>query len=175
MSAAVSVIASQGLGAPTALIAKTAGVSNGSLFTYFDTKADLFNQLYMELKAEMATAALEGLSIEGDFREQMLHVWSHWVGWAVSCPDKRRTLVLLNVSDDITPASRRAGDQVMARLAKLLDKSRETGPMRDVPLAFVAALMNAIADTATDFMISEPENAEKHCADAFDAFWRIVS
>ena len=31
-----------GLGAPTATIAKEAGVSNGSLFTYFETKADLF-------------------------------------------------------------------------------------------------------------------------------------
>ena len=47
MSAAIHVIASQGLGAATATIAKEAGVSNGSLFTYFQTKADLFNQLYI--------------------------------------------------------------------------------------------------------------------------------
>jgi AcrR family transcriptional regulator len=39
MSAAIRVIASEGLGAPTATIAKEAGVSNGSLFTYFETKA----------------------------------------------------------------------------------------------------------------------------------------
>ena len=38
MLATVRVIASQGLGAPTAMIAKQAGVSNGSLFTYFETK-----------------------------------------------------------------------------------------------------------------------------------------
>jgi hypothetical protein len=43
MSAAIRVIASQGLGAATATIAKEAGVSNGSLFTYFETKADLLN------------------------------------------------------------------------------------------------------------------------------------
>jgi AcrR family transcriptional regulator len=29
-------------------IAKEAGVANGSLFTYFETKADLFNQLYLQ-------------------------------------------------------------------------------------------------------------------------------
>jgi AcrR family transcriptional regulator len=39
MSAAIRVIASEGPGAPTATIAKEAGVSNGSLFTYFETKA----------------------------------------------------------------------------------------------------------------------------------------
>jgi AcrR family transcriptional regulator len=61
MSAAIRVIAAQGLGAPTATIAKEAGVSNGSLFTYFETKADLLNQLYVGLKTEMGAAALDGL------------------------------------------------------------------------------------------------------------------
>jgi AcrR family transcriptional regulator len=52
MSAAIKAIAVQGLSAPTSLIAKEAGVSNGSLFTYFETKADLLNQLYCELRAD---------------------------------------------------------------------------------------------------------------------------
>lgn len=43
--AATRVIVKQGLSAPTAGIAKKAGVPNGSLFTYFETKADLFNRL----------------------------------------------------------------------------------------------------------------------------------
>jgi AcrR family transcriptional regulator len=50
VSAAIRVIAGEGLGAATATIAKEAGVSNGSLFTYFETKADLLNRLYVELK-----------------------------------------------------------------------------------------------------------------------------
>ena len=36
VAAAARVIAAQGLSAPTAVIAKEAGVSNGSLFTYFE-------------------------------------------------------------------------------------------------------------------------------------------
>ena len=60
MDAAARVIAVQGLGAATATIAREAGVSNGSLFTYFDTKADLLNQLYLELKTEMGAAADAG-------------------------------------------------------------------------------------------------------------------
>ncbi|QQE77111.1 TetR family transcriptional regulator [Alicyclobacillus sp. SO9] len=50
ISAAIRVISSQGLSASTALIAKEAVVSNGALFTYFETKADLFNRLSIELK-----------------------------------------------------------------------------------------------------------------------------
>ena len=75
MAAATRVIVTQGLSAPTATIAQEAGVSNGSLFTYFETKADMFNQLYLELKAGMASAALEGLPAEAELREQVFHIW----------------------------------------------------------------------------------------------------
>jgi AcrR family transcriptional regulator len=47
-------------------IAKEAGVANGSLFTYFEAKADLFNQLYLELKAEMASATLKNHPVSGE-------------------------------------------------------------------------------------------------------------
>jgi AcrR family transcriptional regulator len=75
MAAATHVIVTHGLSAPTAMIAQEAGVSNGSLFTYFETKADLFNQLYRELKAGMASAALEGLPARVDLRGQLFHIW----------------------------------------------------------------------------------------------------
>ncbi|HVV12985.1 TetR family transcriptional regulator [Amycolatopsis sp.] len=47
-----------------ALIARAAGISNGSLFTYFATTAELFDQLYLELKTGMVTASLAGISAE---------------------------------------------------------------------------------------------------------------
>jgi AcrR family transcriptional regulator len=174
MAAAIRVIAAQGLSAPTAVIAREAGVSNGSLFTYFETKAELLNQLYRELKAEMATAALDGLPAEREIREQALHMWSHWLRWATSYPDKRRTLAHLGVSDDITPESREAGHRTMAGIARLLARSRENGPMRDAPMGFVLALMNSLAEATVDFMIQDPANADKHCTTSFDAMWRML-
>jgi AcrR family transcriptional regulator len=175
MSAAIRVIGSQGLGAATAAIAKEAGVSNGSLFTYFETKADLLNQLYVALKAEMAAAALDGLPAESAIREQALHMWSHWLRWATACPEKRRTLAHLGVSDEITLESHQTANRAMAGIAKLLERSRENGPMREAPLGFVAALMSALADATIDFMIRDPANADKHGAAAFDALWRMIA
>ena len=127
MSAATRVIAAQGLGAATAAIAKEAGVSNGSLFTYFDTKADLLNQLYLELKADMGAAALGGLPADGDVREQMLHMWSGWLRWATAYPEKRRALAQLEVSDEITSPTHQAARQTLTGIAGLLERSRATG------------------------------------------------
>jgi AcrR family transcriptional regulator len=175
LSAAIRIFAAQGLGAPTATIAREAAVSNGSLFTYFETKADLLNQLYIALKTEMAAAALDGLPTEGGTREQVLHMWSHWLRWAASSPEKRRTLAHLGVSDEITPASREIGHRTMAGIARLLERSRENGPMREAPLALVVTLMNAMAEATIDFMIHDPANADQHCMTAFDAMWRMVA
>ena len=63
----------------------------------------------------------------------------------------------------------------MAGVRKLLERSRENGPMRDAPLGFVVALMSALADTTIDFMIHDPANADKHCMAGFDALWRMVA
>jgi AcrR family transcriptional regulator len=175
MSAATRVIAGQGLGAATATIAKEAGVSNGSLFTYFDTKADLLNQLYLELKTEMGTAALGGLPADGDVREQILRMWSRWLRWATSYPEKRRALAQLQVSDEITSLTHQAGSRAMTGVAELLERSRENGPMRDAPLAFVVALANALAEATIDFIIDDPDNADAHARTGFDAFWRMIA
>lgn len=175
MSAAVRLVASEGLGVATATIAKEAGVSNGSIFTYFETKADLFNQLYVELKSGMAATALHGLRPDAELREQLFTTWSNWMSWAFENPEKRRALAQLGVSDEITPASRQAGHKVMAGLARLMERSRAHGPMRDTPMPFVGAIMTAVAEATMDFMLGDPAHAEQHCQVGFEALWRVVS
>ena len=175
MAAATRVIAGQGLTAPTAAIAKEADVSNGSLFTYFATKADLLNALYIGLKAEMASAALDGMPEGSTARERLRHAWIHWLRWASARPEKRRALAHLDVSGEITSSSHEAAGRMLADLRDLLEESRRRGPMRKPPLAFVAALMSALADATTDFMINDPAGADAHAEAGFEALWRIVA
>jgi AcrR family transcriptional regulator len=175
MEAATRVIVTQGLSAPTATIALEAGVSNGSLFTYFETKADLFNQLYLELKTGMAVAALERFPAEGDLREQVFHVWSNWMDWATSNPEKRRALAQLSVSGEITPATRAIAQKTLASLADLMEQMRTHGSLRNASKGFAAAIMNSLAETTMDFMIQDPANAKRHCKVGFEVFWRAIS
>ena len=174
LEAATRIIVAQGLSAPTAGIAKEAGVPNGSFFTYFETKTELFNQLYRELKGEMAATALKGLVATAEPRERFFRVWQNWTNWAVACPDKRQALAQLSVSSEITAESRAFGHKVMADLAELADRSRADGPMRKAPLGFVLAIMNAVAESTMDYMTQDAHNAKKHCKEGFDALWRMV-
>jgi hypothetical protein len=95
--------------------------------------------------------------------------------WAVSSPEKRRALAQLGVSDEITPASRDAGHKTMAGIAELMERCRANGSMRKVPMAFVAAIMNSLAEATMDFMINDPTHAKKHCKVGFDALWRVIA
>ena len=175
MEAAARVIVTQGLSAPTATIAQEAGVSNGSLFTYFETKADLFNHLYLELKAGMAAAALKGFPAGDDLRKQVFHVWSNWMDWATSNPEKRRALAQLSVSGEITPATRAAAQKTMVSLADLMEQMRRNGSLRNASMGFAAAIMNSLAETTMDFMIHDPANAKRHRKAGFEVLWRAIS
>jgi AcrR family transcriptional regulator len=169
LAAATRAIAAQGLSAPTAVIAREAGVANGTLFTYFETKADLFSQLYLELKTGMAAASLEGIPVEAPVREQYSRAWSNWMRWGTLNPGKRRALALLGASDDIAPETRAAADQAMAEFGGMLDRARARGPMRDAPMEFVIAAVNSLAETTLDFMASDPARADEHSRSGFAA------
>jgi AcrR family transcriptional regulator len=175
LEAATRIIVMQGLSAPTAGIAKEAGVANGSLFTYFETKTDLFNNLYLELKAEMASATLKNLPVNAELHEQFWYAWRNWMNWALSNPPKRKALAQLGVSDEITPETRAAGHKTMAPLAELLERGRASGPMQKAPMGFVVALMYSVAEATMDFIAKDPANAKKHSKAGFDALWRMLS
>ena len=175
LEAATRSIVMQGLSAPTAGIAKEAGVANGSLFTYFETKTDLFNHLYLEIKAEIASAILKNRPASAEPREEFFRIWRNWMNWAVANPQKRKALTQLAVSDEITSETRAAGHKTMEPVAELLERARAIGAMQKAPKGFVAALMNSIAEATMDFMTQDPANAKKYSREGFDALWRMLS
>ena len=173
LDAATRFIVAHGLSAPTAGIAKEAGVANGSLFTYFRTKTDLFNQLYVAIKSEMASATMKDMHRSSDVRKRYFRVWENWTTWAMSNPDKRTVLAQLNASDELTSETRMAGHRTMAPMAELLQNVVAGGPMAKVSMNFSIALMNATAEATIDAMSQNRPHAKKHCKTGFEALWRM--
>src|ERR1700674_74915 len=106
LRAAVHEIAEAGLGAPTAKIARRAGVAAGTLFTYFTEKEELLNELYLELKGEGYTTGNSNVPHKGSLERRARHIWSGLLDWTIEFPEKRKVSAQLNVSDLITPATR---------------------------------------------------------------------
>ena len=88
-STAVRLFTERGIhGTPTSLIAREAGVSNGTLFYYFPTKEDLINFAYYEIKGRMAKEIVRGIGEERTDKEVMRRVWRNAILWRVEHPDE---------------------------------------------------------------------------------------
>src|SRR5882672_9607253 len=109
LNAAIEVFAERGLGAATSAISGTAGVAEGTLFTYFKTKDKLINALYREIKLELADAMMSGFPRKQRVRTRLRHVWDGYVNWGIANPKQRKVLAQLQVSEVLTEESRDAG------------------------------------------------------------------
>lgn len=176
LQAATEVIAKQGLGAPTASIAKAAGVADGTLFVYFPTKADLFDQLYRSIKEDMIADVMARLPAAGvDLKSRFWHIWRVWTLWGVQQPAQRKVLAQLSASDLVTSASRQAAVDAAGDILAIIAAISAAGALRDAPQAFVGALVEAMATVTMDSMAQNAALADTRCADGFTAVWNALS
>jgi AcrR family transcriptional regulator len=175
LAAATDIIAEQGLSAATAKIARAAGVADGSLFTYFPDKDDLLNQLYIELKADMRERMTSSYPKGGSLKTRARHVWDSYIAWGISFPAKRRAMAQLSVSDRITEKSRRAGEAGYGDVFAMMEEMSSRGGLRDRPPAFAASILQALAQTAMDFISRYPKEAKRYREAGFEAFWRATA
>ena len=175
LEAAISVVAEQGLAAPTATIAKQAGVAHGSLFNYFPTKADLLNAVYLQLKSELNYTVLEDLPGSADTRVQLEHLWIGWLNWGTSHPARRRTLAQLGVSDLITEVSRAKSVEGSAIGIDIFRRASAGGVLQDQPIEFIATIVDGLVGATIDHMIRDPANADTYRDIVFQALWKAMT
>jgi len=174
LRAAVREVAQSGLGAPTAKIAQRAGVAAGTLFTYFATKQQLLNELYLALKSEVYARVDAQFPGKGSLERRAQHIWSSYLDWAIQFPEKRKVSAQLNLSDVITPETREktaaAGSAVRQTMREL---DRRTTP-RGLPAGFAAAAMMALQEATMEFVARQPGRRKQLMARGFQVFWRAL-
>ncbi|MDB5972826.1 MAG: TetR family transcriptional regulator [Hydrocarboniphaga sp.] len=175
LAAAVQVMAEQGESAPTAKIAKLAGVAEGTLFTYFSSKDELLNQLYLAIKADMGEVMLSTYPKKASVRTRAEHVWGKYVAWGVANPHKRKVMAQLTMSGRVNEPSKASGSKAFADVQVLLNESMANSSLRELPSNFVGAVMTTLAEVTIDFMTREPADAERYAAAGFSAFWNAIT
>jgi AcrR family transcriptional regulator len=174
LQAAVHEIAEAGLGAPTAKIARRAGVAAGTLFTYFASKEELLNELYLDLKVEVYARVNAGFPHKASLERRAQHVWSSYLDWAIEFPEKRKVSAQLNVSDLITPETRARTAAERGTVDTTLSELGTRGALRGLPAGFAAATMSAMQEATMDFIAKQPKHRKELIERAFQVFWRAV-
>src|SRR6266850_8300524 len=138
LSAATQVFAERGLGAPTAAITSTAGIAEGTLFTYFKTKDELINALYREIKLELADAMMSDFPRKKNVHTRLRHVWDRYVNWGIANPKQRKVLAQLQVSEVLTKESEDAGSAPFVEFQIMIRDAIEQRVIRnDLPVELI--------------------------------------
>jgi AcrR family transcriptional regulator len=175
LEAATEAVAVLGVSAPTAKIARDAGVAEGTLFTYFANKDELLNRLYLELKMDLRDAVITGYPAAKSLIDRSRHFWDRYIGWGSAHPLERRAMRQLAVSDRITEETKRLAGDAFGEVNDMMREWAAGGALRRQPPLFVLAIMSAIADTTMDFIAREPAQAKRYTKAGFDAFWKAVA
>jgi AcrR family transcriptional regulator len=174
LQAAVHEIAKTGLGAPTAKIARRAGIAAGTLFTYFANKEELLNELYLELKVEVYTRINANFPHNADLDLRVAHVWSSFLDWAIEFPEKRKVSAQLNVSDLITPETRARTALERGAVDATFSELGRRQALRGLPAGFAAATMAAMQEATMDFIAKQPKQGKELKERAFQVLWRAL-
>lgn len=175
LAAACKLVAEHGTGAPTAKIAREARLAEGTLFTYFASKDDLLNQLYLELKTDFARLTVPSYPSNGSLRDRFEHFWNGFVDWGAKHPAKRKALRQLAVSGRITQETRDKSAVAFAEISTMFEQGRRDGVLKGEPQSFIGAVLDAIGTMTLDLIAQEPDRHEHYRKTGFSVFWDGIS
>ena len=174
LAAATELIAEQGLSVSTAKIAQIAGVAEGTLFTYFETKERLLNDLYLTLKCGEREEIMRDYPFQASLEERACHFWNTFVAFGVNHPDKYKVMLLLRVSDYIDEEVKRLGEKGYEALDEMLQECLGNGALKGQPSEFGAALLLSLMNMTVEFILQHPTEATRFRDAGFTAFWHAV-
>jgi len=175
LDAAVLTLAESGLSATTASIAKRADVAVGTLFTYFPSKEQLLNDVYLMLKADMATVLLADYPQDGDFRTQIMHVWRSYTEWSLRNPAGKRVLRLLTVSDLLTADTLAKTPESLNIAERMFDQAIKDSLFVTDNKEFIYAVLQNISDATSEQIEKRPDEKATLLELGFGMTWRAIS
>ncbi|MGV0877170.1 TetR/AcrR family transcriptional regulator [Martelella sp. FLE1502] len=171
LAAAEKLVAETGTGVSTARIAKAAGVAEGTVFVYFETKAALMAALLSELEQELAAAFSVG-DMPGDGgRGDIRHAWERMIAFGAAHPAKWRAIKRLKVSEFLTAAGRKQMDALFGDVQTALAKALRNHAQAGVTVDYAALVLNALAEVTFECIAAEPQRDRHYTELGFDLFW----
>jgi AcrR family transcriptional regulator len=174
LQSTVREIAEVGLGASTAKIAKGAGLAEGTIFTYFASKEELFNELYAAIKTDVYVKVNKEFPHSSGLYERAQHIWTRYLRWAWENPLEQKASVLLDLSPVISVETRKRLDEVRGFVPQTMQELGRCGAFRELPPGFASSAMLALQTPILELASRKPREAQKLIQKTFDAFWRLA-
>jgi AcrR family transcriptional regulator len=175
LASATNAIATSGLAASTKVIARDAGVGEGTLFVYFPTKEDLFCELYLELKADLTRTVAADYPKNEDVQTRLKHLWDRFVGWGLQNPEKRDALRQLSVSEKVSQVVEHAEDETCSSMASMIEADLRSGILREQPIEFLSRTIQALGDMVTAMIARDQARTDEYLNLGWRSLWGAIA
>jgi len=113
--------------APMSKIAKTAGVSPGTIYLYFENKQDLINQLYIEIKKSFSKYAFNNYKKQFPVKKGFEIIWYNIANYKLSNIEQAMFLAQCDNTPMVDEISQQEGLKHLQPLIDLLEKGKCEG------------------------------------------------
>lgn len=144
------------------------------MFTYFSSKEELLNELYIELKTEVHGRIHANFPHQAELYVRVRHIWTQYLGWAMEKPEQQKVSVLLNLSPMISAATRERMRAQQGAVSQTMDELGKHGAFKALPKGFASSAMLAMQEAVMEMVAKRPRQRTKLVELAFDAFWRMA-
>lgn len=171
LEAALRTFAERGVAnTPTSAISEAAGVAEGTLFTYFKTKAELINELYLEMRRDF-DRQLTDFPAGAEARIRLRYIWDKFLNLGIGQPERLTVLRQIRATGKLMKESEKPGPLIL----ETLNATREAvieGGFRDAPVEFMVLQLRAHAEATIEFILVHPDR-EAECRElGFDLIWK---
>jgi AcrR family transcriptional regulator len=170
LEAALEVFAERGIAnAPTAAISRAAGVAEGTLFTYFKSKNDLMDELYLELRKEFSVA-LTHSPRNGDLEGWLRTTWDRFLHVGAEHPEWLKVQAQLRASGRLF----KEGEPPQPAILEVLHAAQQAagGELRGLSAEYLVLALRAQAEATIEYIRAHPQEAEVCRELGFRMLWR---
>lgn len=168
------------VGASMEQVRQAAGVSNGSLYHHFSTKAELADALYVQLLHDFHSALLTVIGGDAGAEDGVKGLVRAYITWVLRHPDRAALLHKLKREGDVSDASAgisSANAEALSALKTWAEEQCAQGQMRDLPFHLWMAVVFSPAMSLTGRWVKadRPSVPPKMRAALEHAAWMAVA
>jgi AcrR family transcriptional regulator len=166
--------ADRGIGhAPTSAISSSAGVAEGTLFTYFKTKDELLNELYREMRKEI-DCEMADYPFTADVRTRLRFVWDRFLDMAERYPKRLKVQQQLRSSGRLLKDAE-APNMVIMELLHTSKEGAEIGGLRGASPEYLVLMFRAQAEATAAFIAAHRDMKSESRELGFKLVWRALT
>lgn len=174
--AALKLVLSEGFTAlKMSALAKEAGIAAGTIYLYFDSKEELINQLYVDLKRRNSLEFLKGYDPELPFMDGFETIWYNYLDTALGRPEEVAFLEQYYRSPYLRDDVRQESEKLLQPIFDLLERGKNEALVQDIPtpilVAHLSGSMNELVRWHVTGALRLDENTRSK---AFELAWNSI-